>query len=121
MHKETENIGKVVKLWLDKYDSKENTRETTESMLTGYVVGLTDRYKFQVDEVKNLIQQWTDKQGHDRCWYYPELFSQLEKLFGIVPTVAACLPPKEEFKKGCEIFCNQQYGNDDIILLKGIK
>lgn len=26
---------------------------------------------------KKIIQEWLDKQGHDRCWYYPDLFMKL--------------------------------------------
>ncbi|MDO8660839.1 MAG: hypothetical protein Q7K43_03035 [Candidatus Woesearchaeota archaeon] len=37
-------------------------------------------------EAKAVIQEWIDKQGHERCWYYPNLFTKLVELFEITPT-----------------------------------
>lgn len=36
----------------------------------------------KINEVKTVVQEWLNKQGHDRCWYYPELFFQLADIFG---------------------------------------
>lgn len=62
------------------------------------------------NEARNVIQEWVDRQGHDRCWYYPDLFRKLAEIFEIKPTKDPQLPPLEEFKKGCERYQDEEYG-----------
>ena len=62
-------------------------------------------------ETKKIIQEWVDKQGHDRCWYYPELFKQLVNIFKLSPKVEPKLPPREEFELGCKRYQKQEYEN----------
>lgn len=52
------------------------------------------------DKAKQAIQEWVDKQGHERCWFYPELFERLAAIFGVTQSVPSMLPPLEEFKFG---------------------
>jgi len=54
--------------------------------------------------------KWIDKQGHDRCWYYPDIFRQLCELFDVKITVNPNLPPCKEFKAGCERYQEEEYG-----------
>ncbi len=61
-------------------------------------------------EARELIQTWTDKQGHDRCWYYPELFERLKKLYDIRPRIDPALPPRAEFEEGCRRYQTEEYG-----------
>jgi len=63
----------------------------------------------KLDEVKKIIQEWIDKQGHDRCWYYPELFKKLIDLLGIKLSGDPKLPPLDEFKFGCEKYQQEEY------------
>ena len=63
----------------------------------------------KLGEVKKIIQEWIDKQGHDRCWYYPELFRKLVGLLDIKQTTDSELPSLEEFKLGCEKFQKEEY------------
>jgi len=63
----------------------------------------------KIKEAKKIIQEWVDKQGHDRCWYYPDLFRKLAELFEIQPAKNPALPPLEEFKKGCENYQKEEY------------
>ncbi len=65
----------------------------------------------QAVKAKKIIQTWIDKQGHDRCHYYPELFNQLAELFEIKATKKPKLPPRKEFEKGCKNYQNEEYGN----------
>jgi hypothetical protein len=51
-----------------------------------------------------------EKQGHERCWYYPELFTELVNLFELVETQPRALPSREEFEKGCRRYQNEQFG-----------
>lgn len=62
------------------------------------------------DQVKAITQEWADKQGHERCHYYPELFRRLAEILGIKSQVEACLPPRSEFEKGCRRYQDEEYG-----------
>ncbi len=57
-----------------------------------------------------MLQLWLDKQSHERCWYYPEVFTILSNLFGINQTIHSTLPPRCEFEEGCRLYQNEQYG-----------
>ncbi len=61
-------------------------------------------------EAKKIVQEWVDQQGHNRCWYYPELFRQLVDVFEIQPSKDPCLPSLSEFKEGCERYQKEEYG-----------
>ncbi|MDZ4256092.1 MAG: hypothetical protein U1C71_00650 [archaeon] len=65
------------------------------------------------DQAKRIIQEWVDQQGHERCWYYPELFNQLMEVFDIRSTKEKKLPPLEEFKEGCRRYQKEEYHLDD--------
>jgi len=60
-------------------------------------------------DAKRIIQTWLDKQGHDRCWYYPDLFRELAMLFGLEKTVSKRLPPLAEFQEGCRRYQTEEY------------
>jgi hypothetical protein len=66
------------------------------------------------DAAKNAVQIWLDKQEHDRCWYYPDLFNRLATIFDIRPSVGPKLPPRNEFRGGCKRFECDQYGPEEI-------
>jgi len=84
---------------------------------------MKDNKKFE--EAKTIIQEWIDKQGHDRCWYYPELFNKLVKVFEINLSKKPNLPPLEEFKKGCERYQKEEYSeikiNNEKLILEALK
>lgn len=61
------------------------------------------------EETKRVMQEWVDKQGHDRCWYYPELFRKLVALHGVEATKEPALPPEQEFEGGCKRFKEEEY------------
>ena len=63
----------------------------------------------ELDEVREVLQSWVDKQGHDRCWYYPDLFNKLCKILKVKPTKKPSLPSLEEFKKGCCKYQSEEY------------
>ena len=66
----------------------------------------------QNQEAKRAIQEWVDKQGHDRCWYYPELFTRLVEIYEIKPTKKTSLPPIEEFEEGCTRYQFEEYESE---------
>ena len=63
----------------------------------------------KVARTRELIQSWASQQGHDRCWYYPDLFAQLCELHG-VESPPPSLPPLEEFRLGCCMFQAREFG-----------
>ena len=42
---------------------------------------------------RRILREWVDQQGHDRCWYYPELFTMLVAVLDVEATVEPRLPP----------------------------
>lgn len=68
---------------------------------------MTDTEK--CEEAKKLLQEWLNKQGHDRCWYYPEIFRPLCALFGVEPPIEPGRVPLEEFKEGCTRYQKEEY------------
>lgn len=58
------------------------------------------------------MQEWVDKQGHDRCWYYPDLFRKLCEIYGIDANQNPALPSLGEFKKGCETYQQEEFRNE---------
>ncbi len=67
------------------------------------------KLRAQERQITEAIQIWVDQQGHNRCWYYPELFYKLVQLLGIKPKVEPSLPPLQEFKAGCTRYQNLEY------------
>lgn len=61
-------------------------------------------------DAKRILQTWLDKQGHDRCWYYPDLFRELVKLFELESVKPAGLPSLAEFQEGCKRYQAEEYG-----------
>lgn len=102
-------IKGVVKMWLDLYDQGGIARESVEHQLAEYAIGLNNTLMERQEKVKETMQQWVDKQGHDRCWYYPELFQVLAREFGITPNRPPNLPSLEEFKIGCERYQAEEF------------
>jgi hypothetical protein len=60
-------------------------------------------------EAARIIKEWSDKQGHDRCWYYPDLFTKLASLFKLSLKVKPSLPPRHEFEEGCKRYQDEEY------------
>lgn len=63
----------------------------------------------KLHEIKLILQEWIDKQSHERCWYYPDLFNKIAQTLDIKPTKNPSLPPINEFKKGCEKYQKEEY------------
>lgn len=63
-------------------------------------------------ETEAIIQEWANKQGHDRCWYYPDLFRRLAEVFEM-DLKPGSLPPRQEFEMGCLRYQREEYSNND--------
>ncbi len=61
-------------------------------------------------KAREIVQEWVDKQGHERCWYYPDLFKRLVDVFDIKSSVDPQLPSREEFEEGCRRYQDEEYG-----------
>ncbi len=65
----------------------------------------------QLRQVREIVQEWADKQGHERCWWFPELFRRLADVLAIEPRVEPGLPLlRDEFEQGCRRYQDEQYG-----------
>lgn len=64
----------------------------------------------KLSRIEHLVQEWMDKQGHERCWYYPDLFRQIADVLEIEANIAPALPPREEFEHGCRRYQDEEYG-----------
>lgn len=70
---------------------------------------LLGRREIEASEVRQIVQSWLDKQGHDRCWYYPEIFTELARALDLHAVKPPQLPSLAEFKAGCERYQREQY------------
>lgn len=69
----------------------------------------------KLEEAKAVLQEWADKQGHDRCWYYPEIFRKLCEIMGVTITKDMNLPPRAEFNMCCEQYEREVYEQNDLL------
>lgn len=74
----------------------------------------------ELSKAKKILKEWVNKQGHERCWYYPDLFEKLCKTLDVQPSKKPNLPPLKEFKKGCCKYQKEQYSKNDHKLWKGL-
>lgn len=86
----------------------------TADWLVVYSGLITD--SIEVEEARNILLTWAYQRGHDRCWYYPDVFLKLCELFDTVPSNHPDLPPREEFEAGCKRYQDEQYGVKDVQL-----
>lgn len=64
------------------------------------------------EKVKTILQNFANKKGHDKCWFNLEVLEELMKLYNIEYGDAE-LVSKEEFKLGCQRFCEDLYRNSE--------
>jgi hypothetical protein len=63
----------------------------------------------KVQKARAVLQEWVGKQGHERCWYYPDLFGQLAEILEVPLPPDPSLSPLEEFRRGCERYQREEY------------
>ena len=73
---------------------------------------MTYYYQDKYFDIYEILCEYNSKQGHDKCWFYPELFDKLLKVYKI-PKVESNLPPKEEFKEYCDIYREKVYSEEE--------
>lgn len=62
----------------------------------------------RLSAIRECIESWSAKQGHDSCWYYPEVFQLVAKLAG-ANVGSPLLPPRCEFEIGCRRYQDEVY------------
>lgn len=68
----------------------------------------------KLNHVKNLVQEWLNKQSHQRCWYYPEIFNKVAEYLGLKQELPSELPPRCEFEEGCKRYQDEEYGKPKL-------
>lgn len=69
----------------------------------------TNNINSSTNEIRKIVQEWADKSGQDRCWWFPELFQRLADILKITPN-AVPFPPRNEFEEGCCRYQDEHYG-----------
>lgn len=62
-----------------------------------------------IDNVRKVLQDWANLQGHARCHWHPEVLQKLCNIVGVKPTVPIVRPPRAEFEEGCRRFTAEEY------------
>lgn len=60
---------------------------------------------------KEVLRDWAGKKGHDRCWYYPDLFHKLADLFDV--KVDPEKVSRSDFKTGCKLYQIEEFGPEE--------
>jgi hypothetical protein len=68
---------------------------------------LTEQEKLQ--KIREIIQTYDNKRGHDRCWYYPDLFEEIAKVVDVSLNNHPILPDRATFEEGCKKYQDQQF------------
>ena len=63
----------------------------------------------KLNKIKDLISEWDAKTGHDRCWYFPDLFRKIAEIVEVKLTNHSELPLREEFEEGCRKYQEEEY------------
>ena len=67
----------------------------------------------RLSQIRTLVEEWATKQGHERCWYYPEVFRAIAEICGSNVSFLGCeigWPTRAEFEAGCRKYTDEQYG-----------
>lgn len=84
-------------------------------MILAIVLMLVEGPFHRLKAIQKLIKEWDEKQGHSKCWYYPEIFKQIAdeaqvKLTNHPPNV-----PRPQFREQCHQYEEEQYNSDKRI------
>jgi hypothetical protein len=65
----------------------------------------------RIKEVKRLVTEWANKQGHNKCWYFPTLFNELCRVLEI--TITPIKISRSEFEVGCSQYQDELFGKKE--------
>lgn len=57
----------------------------------------------KVELVKKTVEKWAGEQGHNQCWYYPEVLREIATIVDARTNIEPNLPQLNEFlgREGC--------------------
>lgn len=108
----------IIRVISDKMESHHDFPEFAKKA-SSYIVSVLKNVfarSCKCNEAKATILEWLNKQSHERCWYYPDLFKKLATIFDIKSSKEPCLPPLEEFKLGCKLYQTEEYCKKNDIM-----
>jgi|SRR5690606_24869251 len=79
----------------------------------GVVMIILENEQGKVKRIKTLIQEWDNKRGHDKCWYYPEIFEDIAKVVNVPLINNQPCVPRTDFRNNCQIFEAGIYSKND--------
>lgn len=96
-------------------DAAPDARTRLCNRTVGYLIG-----DFDIDEVLyvgttgiktvvDLVKEWDQKQGHDKCHYYPEIFGAIASKLGIVLKNDPLNVTEAEFRQGCDQYTKELF------------
>lgn len=79
------------------------------------VVGVLYRTEaIRAHQARLVLQAWADEQGHNKCWYYPDVFSELCRVLDVESKTDPKLPPREEFMQCCAEYAADLYEGQQV-------
>lgn len=67
----------------------------------------------KLTQIETLVREWIERQGHEKCWYYPETLRAIAEVLDIKyadPTMVS----EEEFRRGCARYQEEIYHTPTI-------
>ncbi len=74
-------------------------------------------YKFledTYDQTLDIVEEFLNKEGQNKCHYYPDLFNKLAELYSLKTHNLDTLPPRKEFEEGCKKHQDELYGKSPL-------
>lgn len=68
----------------------------------------------KLNNIKTVLKSWFLKEGHEKCWYYPDIFNKIVSILDIdLSRFWYNVPSKEDFCRGCERYQKDLYGENN--------
>jgi hypothetical protein len=68
------------------------------------------------EQIAAAIEEWSLKQAHDRCWYYPDVFNRIANVLNLSTLAQPNLPPRAEFEEGCRRYQAEEYTENQSLV-----
>lgn len=62
--------------------------------------------------VRDAVERWAGQQGHNQCWFYPDIFKEIAVIVDARLNAESNLPSLEEFlgRRGCRKYAMEVFG-----------
>jgi hypothetical protein len=64
----------------------------------------------RLEVVREILTEWAKLDGHDRCWFHPELLSRLCQVVGVPVIEKPIRMTRQEFQCGCLAYQDDLFG-----------